>query len=156
MEPPAELFNDGRHFVNAAHCLNALPGSLYVFVLLVIFEMMGDSMIDISRWAILAWLLTLFFVVGGVVNLVAPPAIAQQYRKWGYPDWFHAITGGLEIIAAILLAIMPTRVLGAALGGVVMLAAVITVIINGEHKRALLPAIVLLLLAATGWMAVEV
>ena len=48
------------------------------------------------RWVpVLAWLLAAFFVFGAVGNLLAPPDIAESYRRWAYPDWFHVVTGAL-------------------------------------------------------------
>jgi len=46
-----------------------------------------------------------------------------EYRRWGYPDWFHFVTGALELATAALLVVTATRLLGAGLGGAVMLAA---------------------------------
>jgi hypothetical protein len=70
---------------------------------------------------ILAWILAAFFVFGGAVNISAPESVAADYQRWGYPDWFHFATGGLERTTAVLLALAGTRLLGAALGSVVML-----------------------------------
>jgi hypothetical protein len=96
---------------------------------------------------ILVWALVAFFVLGGVINLVAPGAMAAEYRRWGYPNWFHFVTGALELATAILLAIAATRLLGAGLGGAVMLAAAATVVFHREYIRAAPPVIVLILLA---------
>jgi hypothetical protein len=43
-----------------------------------------------------------------------------------------------------------TRLLGAALGSVVMLAATATVVVHGEHAHAILPIMILALLAIAG------
>jgi hypothetical protein len=71
----------------------------------------------------------------------------------GYPDWFHLVTGALEFATAVLLAFAATRLLGAGLGGAVMLAAVVTVTVHGEYVRATTPIVVLLLLAVVATTA---
>jgi hypothetical protein len=100
---------------------------------------------------ILAWTLAAFFVFGGAVNISAPESVAADYQRWGYPDWFHFATGGLERTTAVLLALAGTRLLGAALGSVVMLAATATVVVHGEHTHATLPIMIVSLLAIAGW-----
>jgi hypothetical protein len=100
---------------------------------------------------ILAWVLAAFFIVGGAINIVAPGATAAEYRRWGYPDWFHFATGALEFATAGLLALEATRVLGVGLGAAIMLAAIATVVLHREYVHAAPPAVVLILLAVVGW-----
>jgi len=89
--------------------------------------------------------------LGGVINVLALGSTTAEYRRWGYPDWFHFATGALEFATAILLALTTTRLLGAGLGAAVMLAAIVTVVFHGEYVRAAPPAIVLVLLAIIAW-----
>jgi uncharacterized protein YybS (DUF2232 family) len=103
--------------------------------------------------ATLAWVLAAFFIVGSVINVLAPGSTAAEYQRWGYPDWFHFVTGALELAAAVLLALTSTRLLGAGLGVVVMLAAIATVVLHGEYFRAAPPFVVLILLALVIWTA---
>jgi hypothetical protein len=102
---------------------------------------------------ILVWAVAAFFTLGAVINVLAPGSTADEYRRWGYPDWFHFVTGALELATAVLLAVTATRLLGAGLGGAVMLAAAGTVIIHGEYVRAVPPIAVLILLAIVAWTA---
>jgi hypothetical protein len=97
--------------------------------------------------------LAAFFVVGSLSNLFAPPSIYEEYLRWGYPHWFHLVTGSLELTTAVLLARAPTRLLGAALGCAVMLAALGTVSIHGEYGHAAPPLVVAALAIWVGWMA---
>jgi chromate transport protein ChrA len=99
----------------------------------------------------LAWALAAFFLFGGIGNILAPEPIAADYRRWGYPDWFHFITGGLELVVAALLAVAATRFWGAALGCLVMSGAVATVALHGEYAHAIPPLVVLALSAVLGW-----
>jgi hypothetical protein len=86
----------------------------------------------------LAWALAAFFALGGVINVAAPESVVADYRRWGYPDWFHFATGGLELTAAFLLVLPLTRLPGAGLCGAVMLAATTTVVFHGEYIRAVI------------------
>ncbi len=60
-------------------------------------------MSKISWRQVLPLALAAFFVVGSLSNIIAPGSIYQEYLKWGYPHWFHFVTGSLELTAAILL-----------------------------------------------------
>lgn len=96
----------------------------------------------------LAAIVSLFFVVGGLINIIAPAHITQDYERWGYPNWFHYLTGFLELLAALLIIIPMTRIAGSALGGAVMVAAVATLIWHGSFPRAIVPSVALLIIAA--------
>jgi uncharacterized protein (DUF983 family) len=96
----------------------------------------------------LVWGLAAFFVIGGLGNIIAPPAIRADYARWGYPGWFHYCTGLLELAAAWLIAREATRHKGAIVGGVVMAAALLTLLINAEPLHAVAPVTVLLALFA--------
>ncbi len=96
--------------------------------------------------------LAAFFVVGSLTNIFAPGSIYEEYLKWGYPGWFHFVTGSLELTTAFLLLRAPSRLFGTALGSCVMLAALATVIIHGEYAHAVPPLIVATLLLVVGWM----
>jgi len=110
----------------------------------------GRPMRNLSWRQILAWALAAFFVLGSSINIFSEQA-GVEYQSWGYPDWFHFVTGGLELSTAILLALAATRTLGVALGCAVMIAATITVLIHGEYAHAGLPLLVLASTAAIGW-----
>jgi hypothetical protein len=113
----------------------------------------GKTMFHFSWNPLLAWALAAFFASGAVINILAPGSTAAEYRRWGYPDWFHFVTGALELATAVLLAITTTRLLGAGLGGAVMLAAAATVLVHGEYVRAAPLAVILIMLAILAWTA---
>jgi hypothetical protein len=94
--------------------------------------------------------LAAFFVLGFVINTFAVKLVGPEYRRWGYPDWFHFVTGGVELIVALLLPAIATRLFGVALGSAIMLAAIATVLYHREYKRAGPPLIVLALLGVVG------
>ena len=102
---------------------------------------------------ILSWALAAFFVIGFVINTFMVDKVGPEYRRWGYPDWFHFVSGGLDLIVALLLPITATRLYGVALGCGIMLVAIATVVGHREYPRALPPFIVLVLLVIVGGTA---
>ena len=102
---------------------------------------------------VFAWALAAFFVVGSLSNILAPGSIYGEYLKWGYPRWFHFVTGALELTTAVLLARASTRLPGAALGCAVMLGAIATVTLHGEYGHAVPPLVAAILTIAVGWTA---
>jgi len=107
----------------------------------------------ISWRQVLPLALAAFFVVGSLSNIVAPRAIIEEYLKWGYPHWFHFVTGSLELMTAVLLARARTRLWGSALGCTVMLAALATVTLHGEYGHGVAPLVVATLSIVVGWIA---
>jgi hypothetical protein len=107
----------------------------------------------ISWRQVLPLALAAFFVVGSLSNIVAPRSIIEEYLKWGYPHWFHFVTGSLELMTAVLLARAQTRVWGSALGCTVMLAALATVTLHGEYGHGVAPLVVATLSIVVGWIA---
>ena len=104
-----------------------------------------------KRWPVLvAWALAAFFLIGAVGNILAPPNVIADYARWGYPGWFHYLTGVLELSVAVLLVRRKTRRAGALLGGLVMTAAAVTLILHAEVTHAIAPTTVLLLLILVG------
>ena len=57
-------------------------------------------MFHLSWNSILSWAIAAFFVLGGVINVLALGSTTAEYRRWGYPDWFHFATGALEFATA--------------------------------------------------------
>jgi len=104
---------------------------------------------------ILNWALTVFFLVGFVVNTFAVKVVGPDYRRWGYPDWFHFVSGGLELAVALLLMRSVTRAFGVALGCGIMLAAIATVVRHREFRRAVPPLVVFVLLSIVGWTSLK-
>jgi len=110
-------------------------------------------MSKISWRQVSALALAAFFVVGSLSNIIAPGAIYEEYLKWGYPPWFHFVTGSLELTTAVLLARAQTRLLGSALGCTVMLAAFATVTVHGEYGHGAAPLVAATLSILVGWFA---
>lgn len=103
-----------------------------------------------TRLTLFRWLLAAFFAFGAMGNLFPTEGIMADYQRWGFPDWFHYLTGTLELAASALM-FSRYRLVGALAGAAVMAAATTTVLFHGEFLHALIPATVLalcLLLAA--------
>ncbi len=110
-------------------------------------------MISRLPWrSILNWVLIVFFVFGGAGNIIAPPAVLTDYQRWGYPGWFHYLTGMFEVTAAMLLIFSGTRLAGVGLGCALMIAAAVTVALHGEYAHAIAPLIVFVLMCLNGWL----
>ena len=109
-------------------------------------------MSKISWRRALPLVLAAFFVVGSLSNIFAPQSIIEEYLKWGYPHWFHFMTGSLELTTAVLLARARTRLWGSALGCLVMLAALATVTLHGEYGHGAAPLVAATLSILVGWI----
>lgn len=108
-------------------------------------------MSKVSWRQVSALALAAFFVVGSLSNIFAPPSIYEEYLRWGFPHWFHFVTGSLELTTAILLALERTRPWGSVLGCTVMVAALTTVIFHGEYGHGVAPLVVAILSVLVGW-----
>ncbi len=82
------------------------------------------------------------FLNAGAGKLMGDPAMVQAFQAIGFGQWFRYLTGGLEVLGAVLLVIPAFAGLGAALLTAVMVGAVLThlALVGGSA----LPALVLL------------
>ncbi|MDH2382564.1 DoxX family protein [Bradyrhizobium sp. CER78] len=101
--------------------------------------------------AISVWLLVAGFFGAGVLNAISTSATQSDFARWGYPRWWGIMTGGLEIICAILIALPVSRIVGMALGAAIIVAAIFTVLRHRDfsHLVPLGVFAVLIALAAT-------
>ena len=74
------------------------------------------------------WLLVAAFFGAGVFNAIGTQATKSSFIRWGYPQWWCHLTGGLEIVTAVLVALPGSREAGLILGAVIVAAAVLTVL----------------------------
>lgn len=93
------------------------------------------SILQISIVNVIAWLLAIAFTGAGIANAMGGAAVQAQFQRWGYPAWWNFFTAAVEVIAAALIVLPTTRILGLSLGAVVMIAAVATVIWRREYKH---------------------
>jgi DoxX-like family len=80
-------------------------------------------------------LLVAAFFGGGVFNSIGAQATKSDYARWGHPGWWCFSTGGLETTTAVLIALPASRVVGLALGEVIIAAAVLTILRRCDFKH---------------------
>jgi hypothetical protein len=71
----------------------------------------------------------------GLYNALGTAATQGSFVRWGYPRWWSGLTGGLEMVSAVLIALPATRIVGLALGAAIILAAVLTVLRHREFSH---------------------
>ena len=85
--------------------------------------------------ALSIWLLVAGFFGAGLFNAVGTPGTQSDFARWGYPRWWNIFTGGLEIMSAVLIALAVSRIVGLALGAVIIPAAVSTVLRHRDFSH---------------------
>ncbi|MBX2801658.1 MAG: DoxX family protein [Myxococcales bacterium] len=101
---------------------------------------------------IFALLLALAFAVAGGSKILGNEMHVENFTRWNYPLWFMTLTGVLELLAALLVLIPFTRLVGAGLLVALMVGATGTHVINGEMLQSVPAAVLGLLALATGLM----
>ena len=91
------------------------------------------------------------FFGAGLFNAIGTPGTKSDFARWGYPRWWNILTGGLEMVSAVLIALPVSRIFGLALGAVIIAAAVLTVLRHRDfsHLAPLGVFVALIALAAT-------
>jgi hypothetical protein len=79
------------------------------------------------------WLLAAGLLGAGVFNAIGTPATQSDFARWGYPRWWGAVTGGLEILSAILIVLPSARIVGLTLAAGIVAAAVATVLRHRDY-----------------------
>ena len=97
------------------------------------------------------WLLVAAFFSAGVFSAIGTPATKNSFVRWGYPQWWCRVTGGLEMVVAVLVALPGSRETGLILGAVIVAAAVLTVLRHRDfpHLVPLSVFVALIALAET-------
>jgi uncharacterized membrane protein YphA (DoxX/SURF4 family) len=81
------------------------------------------------------WLLVAALFGAGLFNAVGTRATRESFIRWGYPSWWRWVTGGLEILSAILIALPLGRSAGLALGAIIIVVASLTVLRHREYRH---------------------
>ena len=89
------------------------------------------------------------FLFAGSLKLIGVPVMVQEFGVIGLGQWFRYLTGGIEVVSAVLLLIPAVAAYGAAALAVTMVGAIIThlFVIGGN------PLMPILLLASTATIA---
>jgi hypothetical protein len=81
------------------------------------------------------WLLVAAFFGAGLFNAIGAPATKSSFVRWGYPQWWCRVTGALEVVTALLVALPASRGAGLILGAVIIAAAALTVLRRREFAH---------------------
>jgi len=73
---------------------------------------------------ILTAALAVIFVVAGIINIIGRGTVKTDFARWGFPDGFNIVCGGLELVGEALLLPPSTRFWGLALLGMIMAGAI--------------------------------
>ncbi|TYL91650.1 hypothetical protein FXB40_27365 [Bradyrhizobium rifense] len=89
----------------------------------------------------------------GLYNAIGTSATQSSFVRWGYPRWWGSLTGGLEMVSALLIALPASRVVGLALGAAIILAAVLTVLRHREFSHLVPLGVFATLMALAGTLS---
>ena len=90
---------------------------------------------------ILTAALAVIFVVAGIINIIGRGTVKTDFARWGFPDGFNIVCGGLELVGAALLLPPSTRFWGLALLGMIMTVAIFLAPALSEPISHLAPAL---------------
>ncbi|KWV51790.1 hypothetical protein AS156_11925 [Bradyrhizobium macuxiense] len=85
--------------------------------------------------ALSVWLLVAGFFGAGLINAIGTPATQSDFVRWGYPRWWGRVTGGLEMVSAVLIALPVSRIAGLTLGAAIIAVAVLTVLRHRDFSH---------------------
>jgi uncharacterized membrane protein YphA (DoxX/SURF4 family) len=85
--------------------------------------------------ALSIWLLVAGFFGAGLFNAIGTPGTQNDFARWGYPRWWNILTGGLEIMTAVLIALPISRIVGLVLGAAILAPAVLTVLRHRDFSH---------------------
>ena len=89
----------------------------------------------------------------GLYNAIGTSAAQSSFVRWGYPRWWGSLTGGLEMVSGVLIALPASRVVGLALGAAIILAAVLTVLRHRELSHLVPLGVFATLMALAGTLS---
>lgn len=95
---------------------------------------------------VLRLLLALFFAFMAGRNLSGDAALAADFARWGYADWFRQLTAWLQLAGAAALLFPPLVFAGALLLSGVLVGAIVTHLLHDPPATALSPLLFLALL----------
>jgi len=100
------------------------------------------------------WEVTIFlaalYLIAGISKLAGAPMWVERFLAWGYTDTFRVLVALSEIAGAIVLLIPRIASIGAVGLAIVMLGAIFTHLFHGSAVVAILPLVLVMLLAYVG------
>jgi len=105
--------------------------------------------LNVFLW-ILQILAAAMFLMAGGSKLAGAPVMVAMFGKIGIGQWFRFVTGGIEVVSAILLLIPRVSALGGLLLASTMVGAIIThVFVIGGNPG--IPIVLLLITSTIAW-----
>lgn len=102
----------------------------------------------IGVW-LLSGLLALLYLMSGGTKLAGMPPHAENFARWGWPDWLPAVVGTLEIASAVALLVPRAAFFGACALIVIMLGATYTHLFRATGEGGMAGAAIVLLVLAS-------
>jgi len=91
---------------------------------------------DVSTYSIFVLWLSAIFVLIGAVQLIGPRFVRDAYRHWDYPKSVRLVTGVLDVVAAIMLAVPVLRGWGIAVAAILTFGSVIVFLSHRQYRYA--------------------
>ena len=99
-----------------------------------------------STYHLICYTLAALFLWSGWLLLFGPNFIAEEFRKWKYPDWLRVAVGVAEWSIAAMLIVQFAPRFAILLAAAIMVAVVITFVKDRQFKRLDMPLLLLALL----------
>jgi hypothetical protein len=96
------------------------------------------------------WLLAAALLGAGLFNAVGTSRTKGDFARWGYPPWWNLLTGGLEMLSAVLVVLPASRMAGLVLAAVIIAAAVVTVVRHRDFSHLAPLGVFAALIAVSG------
>ena len=106
-----------------------------------------------SIYSLVALLLTMTFGLIGAVQLIGPRFVREAYKGWDYGPRVRIVTGVLDVMTAIMLAVPALRGWGILLAAILTFGSVV-VFLNHRQYRYALPAMGLMIALVPATVAV--
>lgn len=87
------------------------------------------------------WLLVVALFGAGLANAIGSRTTRASFVHWGYPAWWCHVTGGLEMAAAVAVAVPATRQAGLIIAAVIIATAAVTVLRKRDFSH-LVPLVI--------------
>jgi hypothetical protein len=90
----------------------------------------------VSVYGSVAVVLSIAFALIGTVQLVAPPFVREAYKRWDYLPSVRVVTGVLDLLAAVMLAVPSLRAWGIALAAILTFGSALVLLIHRHYVPA--------------------
>jgi putative oxidoreductase len=101
-------------------------------------------------WVLQVLAAAMFLMAGGSKLMGAQPMV-DMFAAIGMGQWFRYVTGGIEVVSALLLLVPSTAPVGAALLVCTMVGAIITHL-TVLHTSPAMPVVLLIICAVVFWL----